>query len=122
MQKSEKNKKDFVYKLKYFTQILIKHKDKLPLTDPEADIPWEDITWAYFNCTSRSFGTHHLPATIAMGPFLDLMNHAPNYDKNKYFVHPFKVHRQMIARSCMAGEIEEQQQMRKTAPSGGYEL
>jgi len=93
VKKALKNKKDIENKFECLKNFLAKHKDDLPLVEPEKDVPWEDIEWGYFNCTSRSFGTHHLPSTIAMGPFLDLMNHKPNFDKNKYFLHPFKVHR-----------------------------
>jgi hypothetical protein len=89
------------FKLSQLKTFLEANLADLPLPEGEESLPWEDIEWGYYNCTSRSFGTHHLPATIAMGPFLDLMNHQPNYDKNKYFLHPFNLHRKIINRSVI---------------------
>lgn len=109
VRKAKKNRKDCDFKHGLLREFLEANKEALPLEDPSAPVPFEDVLWGYYNCTSRSFGTHHLPSPIAMSPFLDLMNHLPNYNKNKYFLHPFKVHRQMIHRSVVAQEIEEQE-------------
>lgn len=51
------------------------------------------------NVGTRCFGTHHLPSDISMVPLLDLINHAGDDTKVKYYVVPYDLHRKMITRS-----------------------
>jgi len=49
---------------------------------------WE---WAWMNLSTRCFGHHHLPNDIAMCPLLDLINHAQEQTKVRFFLYPWQI-------------------------------
>jgi len=50
------------------------------------------------NVGTRCFGTHHFPASIAMVPLIDLINHSTKDEKLRFFVFPLSLGIKMVER------------------------
>jgi hypothetical protein len=52
--------------------------------------------WAWMNLSTRCFGHHHLPNDIALCPLLDLVNHAQEQSKVRFFLYPWQMNKVML--------------------------
>ena len=58
-----------------------------------------DFDWAWMNVGTRCFGTHHFPASIAMVPLVDLINHSVASDeKMRFYIYPLSLGIKMVER------------------------
>lgn len=48
------------------------------------------------NLSTRCFGHYHLPNDIAMCPLLDLVNHAQEQTKTRFFLYPWQINKIML--------------------------
>lgn len=54
--------------------------------------------WAWMNVGTRCFGTHHFPASIAMVPLIDLINHHTKDEKLRFYIFPLSLGIKMVER------------------------
>lgn len=54
--------------------------------------------WGWMNVGTRCFGTHHFPASIAMVPLIDLINHHTKDEKLRFYIYPLNLGIKMVER------------------------